>query len=144
MIQFYQYFYSCLPTITTSAISSILQPLLRWRQRGFRRRGNGNGKGICWSMTANPVVTGNIPQTEQVQGIYQCITSLTAGTAYHVRAYATNSIGTGLWWRCSIHNQCFLPDVYVVGYENSGTMMLQSFGKMLLATSLTMAPVMLW
>jgi uncharacterized protein (TIGR02145 family) len=51
--------------------------------------------GVCWSTTANPVITDS--KTVDAIGTPQFVSSLsglTAGTSYHVRAYATNSAGT--------------------------------------------------
>jgi uncharacterized protein (TIGR02145 family) len=52
-------------------------------------------RGVCWSATANPT-TSDLKTTDGV-GIGQFvseITGLTAGLTFHVRAYATNSVGT--------------------------------------------------
>lgn len=52
-------------------------------------------RGVCWSTTANPTTSGS--KTTDGVGIGQFvseITGLTAGLTYHVRAYATNSVGT--------------------------------------------------
>lgn len=54
--------------------------------------------GICWSTSANPTdalttKTTNGPLT--VGTFNHNMTGLTAGTLYHVRAYATNAVGTG-------------------------------------------------
>jgi len=52
--------------------------------------------GVCWSTSANPT-TGD-SHTDEGAGVvgdfYTAITGLTAGTLYHVRAYATNTSGT--------------------------------------------------
>jgi len=52
-------------------------------------------RGVCWRTTANPTTSDS--KTTDGVGIGQFvseITGLTAGLTYHVRAYATNSIGT--------------------------------------------------
>lgn len=54
--------------------------------------------GHCWATTANPTTSndkttaGASPQTGSFSSV---MTSLTPGTLYYVRAYATNSNGTG-------------------------------------------------
>ncbi len=52
-------------------------------------------RGICWSMNANPTTSDS--KTDDGTDIGQFVSNLTglsAGSTYHVRAYATNSVGT--------------------------------------------------
>lgn len=52
-------------------------------------------RGVCWSTTANPTISNNKTNDGSGTGTFvSSITGLTASTTYHVRAYATNSIGT--------------------------------------------------
>jgi hypothetical protein len=53
-------------------------------------------KGVCWSTSANPVLgTGNFTSDGTgMTAFVSNITGLTGNTTYHVRAYATNLIGT--------------------------------------------------
>jgi uncharacterized protein (TIGR02145 family) len=54
-----------------------------------------NSYGVCWGTTTDPSTSDS--KTSDGTGIGQFVsslTSLTAGTTYHVRAYATNSAGT--------------------------------------------------
>jgi uncharacterized protein (TIGR02145 family) len=53
-------------------------------------------RGVCWSTTQNPTIT-NIKTSDGtgVDSFSSNITGLTANTTYYVRAYATNSVGTG-------------------------------------------------
>ena len=53
-------------------------------------------RGVCWGTTANPTIAD--AKTSDGTGIgsfTSSITGLTPGTLYHLRAYATNSNGTG-------------------------------------------------
>jgi uncharacterized protein (TIGR02145 family) len=52
-------------------------------------------RGICWSMNVNPVKTDNTIYIGNGPGTFTAsITGLAAATTYHVRAWATNSVGT--------------------------------------------------
>jgi uncharacterized protein (TIGR02145 family) len=53
-------------------------------------------RGICWSTTSNPTTSNSKINSGSGTGVYAItITGLAASTVYHVRAYATNSSGTG-------------------------------------------------
>lgn len=53
--------------------------------------------GLCWNTVASPTIGNNkaVSGTAAVSPFTGTMSSLTAGTTYYVRAYATNSIGTG-------------------------------------------------
>jgi uncharacterized protein (TIGR02145 family) len=52
--------------------------------------------GVCWNTSDNPDITNNKTTTNSVSGAFTCnIAQLNPGTTYYVRAYATNSAGTG-------------------------------------------------
>jgi hypothetical protein len=53
-------------------------------------------RGVCWGTTANPTIADSKTSDGTGTGSFTSnITGLTASTTYHVRAYATNSEGTG-------------------------------------------------
>ena len=53
-------------------------------------------RGVCWDTSINPVVGGNCTSDGTGTGTFtSSIGGLTPSTRYHVRAYATNSVGTG-------------------------------------------------
>jgi hypothetical protein len=53
-------------------------------------------RGVCWSTAANPTISDSKTSDGTGTGAFtSSITGLTPGTLYHLRAYATNSDGTG-------------------------------------------------
>ncbi len=57
-----------------------------------------SAKGVCWGTTKDPTIVNNNNKTTDGTGkdnYASDITGLQPGTTYHVRAYATNSLGTG-------------------------------------------------
>jgi hypothetical protein len=85
-----------LPTLTTIAITSITQTTAT---SGGNITSNGGSnvtaRGVCWNTSANPLLTNSHTSDGTGSGSYVSnITGLTAGTLYHVRAFATNAAGT--------------------------------------------------
>ena len=85
-----------LPTVTTASITNITTN---------SATGGGNvtsdgyasvtARGICWSTTQNPTVSGSHTTNGTGTGNFTSnLADLTANTTYYVRAYATNSQGT--------------------------------------------------
>ena len=85
-----------LPTVTTATISDIT---------GNTATSGGNitndgeatvtARGVCWSTTENPTTASSKTSDGTSTGSFTSnLTNLTEGTAYYVRAYATNSVGT--------------------------------------------------
>ena len=84
------------PTVTTTAVSNIDKTTAT---------GGGNvtadggasvtARGICWSTSQNPTVSGNHTTDGTGTGSFtSAMTGLAANTTYYVRAYATNEAGT--------------------------------------------------
>lgn len=85
------------PTVTTTAISSITKTTAT-SGGNVTNAGGGtiSARGVCWSTSANPTTADSKTTDAGTTGEYaSSITSLTANTVYHVRAYATNETGTG-------------------------------------------------
>lgn len=87
------------PTITaTTAVSSIT--CSSGSSGGATINDGGQSitvKGICWNTSINPT-TANSKTTDGGTGtanFTSSLSSLSAGTTYYVRAYATNAVGTG-------------------------------------------------
>ena len=52
-------------------------------------------RGVCWSTTANPTTANSVTLNGTGTGTFtSSVTGLSPFTTYHIRAYATNSIGT--------------------------------------------------
>ena len=84
------------PTVTTTAITGIATTTAT---------GGGNvtadggasvtARGVCWATSSNPTTAGLHTSDGSGTGVFtSSITGLTASTGYHVRAYASNSVGT--------------------------------------------------
>jgi hypothetical protein len=93
-----EYFFTTLnfPTITTTAVSLVTGNSATC---GGNISYNGGAvvttRGICWNTTGNPTIADPHIAIGDGTGIFSTgVTGLTIGTTYHVRAYATNSIGT--------------------------------------------------
>jgi hypothetical protein len=53
-------------------------------------------KGVCWSTSSKPTTSDDLTNNGSGYSFfYSDLTNLTVGVKYYVRAYATNSIGTG-------------------------------------------------
>ena len=85
------------PTVTTSP---YMTNITRYSATGSGTITSGGGvpvtaRGLCWSTSPNPTLAGS--HTSNGTGIGQFtgdLAGLSPGTQYHIRAYATNSVGT--------------------------------------------------
>jgi hypothetical protein len=84
------------PTVTTAAITGVTY-------NGASGGGNVttdggaavSAHGVCWNTTGSPTIADSKTTDGSGTGAFtSTLGSLTAGTLYHVRAYATNSVGT--------------------------------------------------
>ncbi len=85
-----------LPKITT-AVTSDISPTAAVSGGSVSSDGGApvTVKGVCWSTTANPTTTATCSSNGTGTGIFSSqISGLTSGLTYHVRAYATNAVGT--------------------------------------------------
>ena len=86
------------PTVTTTAVTNITTTTA---SSGGNVTSDGGGsmsaRGIVWHTSSNPTISSYLGMhiNGQYEGSYTGdITSMTAGTTYHVRAFATNEVGT--------------------------------------------------
>ena len=85
------------PLLTTNAVTSIN---LTSAVSGGNITSNGGANitvsGICWSTSSNPTISNNKTTDGTATGSFSStINGLSEATTYYVRAYATNSAGTG-------------------------------------------------
>lgn len=86
-----------LPTVFTAEIGSISSTSA---SAGGSITNDGRAsvtaRGVCWSTTPNPTIAGSKTADGAGTGSFtSSIDNLSANTVYYVRAYATNSVGTG-------------------------------------------------
>ena len=86
-----------IPIVTTAALSSISQTSATGGGNVTSDAGNTvTARGVCWSTSANPTIADSKTTDGSGTGAFSSsLTGLTSSTPYHVRAYATNSDGTG-------------------------------------------------
>jgi len=94
-------FQSCnpptLPEVTTEMVAGITQTTA---VSGGKVINNGGAdvtaRGVCWSTSEKPTINSYTTSDGTGNGVFiSNLTGLTANTKYYVRAYATNSEGTG-------------------------------------------------
>lgn len=67
-------------------------------------------RGVCWSTTENPTITNTKTTDGDGVGVFtSTVTGLLPGTVYYIRAYATNSIGTGYGTQVTTSTKAILP-----------------------------------
>ena len=80
-------------------------------------------RGVCWSTTANPVITGPHTTDGPGTGLFSStISGLSPSTTYHVRAYATNAGGTVYGSDLLFTTSCGIISQFPwnEGFENGG------------------------
>ncbi|MGD0038002.1 MAG: pectinesterase family protein [Bacteroidota bacterium] len=85
------------PTVTTNTVSSIGVStalsggkIIDWGGAAI------TVKGLCWGTSANPTLANSYTNDgTDITAFTRSMSGLSAATLYHVRAYATNSAGTG-------------------------------------------------
>ncbi len=102
-----------IPSITTTAISSITSTTA---SSGGNIIFDGGSTvtihGVCWSISANPTTSNSKTNDGAGSGSFiSNIAGLIPGTTYHVRAYATNSVGTAYGTDIPFTTSAVLPTV---------------------------------
>jgi formylglycine-generating enzyme required for sulfatase activity len=85
------------PTVTTASITNITTSTATCGGNVTSDGGASvTARGVCWSTSANPTTSNSKTTNGSGTGSFtSSITGLSPATTYHVRAYATNSAGTG-------------------------------------------------
>jgi uncharacterized protein (TIGR02145 family) len=105
-----------LPTLTTSSTADITSSSAT---SGGNITGDGGGavtaRGVCWSTSASPTTADSKTTDGDGTGAYSSfITSLSPGTLYYVRAYATNPAGTAYGNQVSFTTSSAVPTLTTV------------------------------
>lgn len=129
-----------LPTITTLATTSVTSTTAI--SGGIITSDGGSnvtGRGVCWSTSPSPIITGNFTADGTGIGTFaSAVTNLLPNTTYYIRAYATNSIGTAYGNELTFTTPA--PDVYAVGADYSGAVSTATLWKNGIPTALANGP----
>jgi uncharacterized protein (TIGR02145 family) len=113
------------PTVTTATVSEITQTSA---VSGGNVTNNGGddvtARGICWSTTSNPTITSSKTSNGTGNGSFTSnLTQLTSNTLYHIKAYATNSVGTAYGDELTFTTTAVIsavPDAPIIGTVTGG------------------------
>jgi pectinesterase len=112
------------PTVTTTALSSVMAVTAKSGGNVTAWGGDSvTAKGICWNTTGSPVISTDAYTTDgsDIGSYSSALSGLVNNTAYHVRAYGTNSAGTGYGSEIIFTTQAVSPDsTVVVAKDGSG------------------------
>jgi hypothetical protein len=119
------------PTIATTMATNVLSSMA---SSGGNITETGGapvtGRGVCWSTNQNPTVADNKTTDGTGTGQYSSsLSGLDPGTVYYVRAFATNSAGSGYGNQVSLTTQKTVPivstkvitDISAMGAVSGGT-----------------------
>ncbi len=87
-----------IPVVTTGDTLNLTKTTVQIVNNNVTNDGGNTvtARGTCWGTTSNPTISGNKTTDGGGMGLFaSSIAGLTQNTTYHVRAYATNSAGTG-------------------------------------------------
>jgi uncharacterized protein (TIGR02145 family) len=114
---------STVPVLTTLAVSAITQTTAT---SGGNITGDGGAsvtaRGVCWSTTTGPTTALSTKTTDGTgtEIFNSSITGLAAGTVYYVKAYATNSAGTGYGNQITFSTTTTVPGAPTIGAATAG------------------------
>ena len=118
------------PTITTTAVYNVTRTTAN---SGGNITSNGGAvvttSGICWGTSHNPSIAGSHTNDGTLTGNFtSSLTSLVPNTLYYVRAYATNTVGTGYGNEVSFTTNPIVPATLTTTAVSSVTSVSASSG----------------
>ena len=104
------------PTVTTSPASNITSTSASCGGAvGFLDEPGIITRGVCWSTNRNPTINDNKSSDGMGSGTFTSVlTGLLPGTIYYIRAYGTNSVGTGYGNQITIKTLTSLPTITTI------------------------------
>ncbi|NJK96196.1 MAG: hypothetical protein HC905_15925 [Bacteroidales bacterium] len=76
-------------------------------------------RGVCWGTSHNPVVSADTTKNGTGTGEFTSfVDNLTPGVTYYIRAYATNSVGTGYGNEITITTNTTIPEITTVAISS--------------------------
>ena len=109
-----------IPTIATTAVSAITSSTATSGGEITKDGGAAiTAKGVCWTTTSNPTTANGKTVDGYGPGSFTSqVTSLASGTTYYLRAYATNSAGTGYGAQFTVLLQRLVTETFTDIYGN--------------------------
>jgi predicted phage tail protein len=100
-----------LPVLSTTAISVVADNHAESKSKVITDGGaNITSRGVCWNISPDPSISDSKTVDDGGVGTYfSKITGLTAGTEYHLKAYATNANGTSYSEEITFLTKATLP-----------------------------------
>ncbi|MFM8978630.1 MAG: FISUMP domain-containing protein, partial [Bacteroidota bacterium] len=84
-----------LPQVNTTSVTNVTPSTALVTGEVISEGDQNTTRGFCYSTTSNPTVSNDTTMNGTGLGVYSgTLQNLTPSTAYYVRAYATNSVGT--------------------------------------------------
>jgi pectin methylesterase-like acyl-CoA thioesterase len=104
------------PTLTTDSIKNIVYKTATGYGTVIAWGGSTvTDRGMCWSTSHNPTIADDYNSNGTGSGVFNApIGGLTLSATYYVRAYATNSTGTGYGDEISFNTPVAQADVYKI------------------------------
>ena len=120
------------PTVTTATSTATATAATSGGMIGSDGGAMISVRGVCWSTSQNPTIADSKTTDGNGTGSYvSTITGLTPYTTYFIRAYATNSIGTGYGQQVTITTTQDVPTVTTAPITVVNSLTFQGGGQIL-------------